>query len=140
VAEALNRRFASGRGGSQFFSLIYAIVNVRTRQLSYTSAGHPPIMHHPAGGSPAMLEGGGMPVGLAPENTDYFEETIQLNPGDRLMLYSDGLGDAVNTTDQLFGSAQLLQYTAAASHRPLREWIDGLLIELKNWRGGNEIK
>jgi sigma-B regulation protein RsbU (phosphoserine phosphatase) len=88
---------------------------------------------------PIACEGGGLPIGLARGNTDYFEETVQLKLGDRLLLYSDGLADAVSKTDQLFGSSQLLQYTAASSHKSLRDWIAGLLIELKNWRGGNEI-
>lgn len=139
VALALNRRFASGQGSKQFFTLLYGILNVGAREFTYVSAGHPPMVHQVANGAPEFLQGGGLPIGMAPENDDYYPETIQLSAGDRLLIYSDGLGDAVNGEDQLFGSSRLMEYVRVTYNKPLPEMINGLMAELKNWRAGAKI-
>lgn len=123
VAVRLNRRFASSRGSSEFFTLVYGILDTATREFTYVSAGHPPILLQRADGGPEMLEGGGLPIGMAPENEDYYQESVQLARGDRLMLYSDGLGDAVNADDQLFGSNRFQEYARITYNKPLDEMV-----------------
>ena len=61
-----------------------------------------------ASGAVENLDVGGFPVGIMPFGT-YEEATVQLNPGDVLVIYSDGVTESVNENDDEFGEAQLLE-------------------------------
>ncbi|HEX5271183.1 MAG TPA: SpoIIE family protein phosphatase, partial [Gemmataceae bacterium] len=89
VAEVLNRRFPWDEATGQFFTLFYATLHLRTRELRYVTAGHPAAVLVRPGEPPASLpETGGPPIGLGDR---YEEQAVALRPGDRLYLYSDGV-------------------------------------------------
>jgi sigma-B regulation protein RsbU (phosphoserine phosphatase) len=108
VAGKLNQRFGR-QEGKQFFTLTYGVLNLESRELRFTSAGHTPLLHQRAGGSPAMLDVPGFPIGMSPDSNDFSEQAITLKSGDRLFVYSDGLTDTMNADGDIFGAAQLLE-------------------------------
>jgi anti-anti-sigma factor len=73
-------------------TLTYLDLDPFTLELRYVSAGHLPALHAPADGPPRFLEGArSTPLGAAPAQTPIPQERIVLNPGDALLLYTDGL-------------------------------------------------
>ena len=70
--------------------------------LRYACAGHPCPIHVPDGGRPVALGCAGLPVGLFAD-AEYDEAEVEFGPGDRLYLYSDGVTDTVNETNEEFG-------------------------------------
>lgn len=94
VAREINRRFAGAQDAGQFFTLVYGVLDLPGRKLTVTSAGHPPAVYHRRGEAPTKIEVSGMPIGVAQEDEHFYEETIPLNRGDRVVLYSDGLSDS----------------------------------------------
>jgi len=102
----LNARMAGQKlSGYQFATCCYCLLNVKTRQLTFARAGHPyPILLR-AGQPPQQLETRGALLGIF-ENAEFVQETVQLEPGDRLLLYSDGaeslIGHFDGTTDMRF--------------------------------------
>ena len=93
VLSMLNDQLASqALPDSQFITGCYGMIDVQTRGLQYSVAGHPPPLYIPCGGPIRELHGDGSILGLS-TNQRFSAEAIRLQPGDRLLLYSDGLED-----------------------------------------------
>jgi sigma-B regulation protein RsbU (phosphoserine phosphatase) len=90
VVKNLNLRMAAQKlSGYQFATCCYCLLNIKTLQLTYARAGHPyPIIIRPQE-QPKQLEIRGSLLGIF-EQAEYIQQTIQLQPGDKLLLYSDG--------------------------------------------------
>jgi sigma-B regulation protein RsbU (phosphoserine phosphatase) len=110
VAKRLNRQYSGGGETSQDFTMAYGVLNLETKQLVYTSAGHPPILLVPADGSPRMLDIDGFPIGMSSEDVPFEQQAITLSSGDRLLIHSDGVTDTMNDSGQVFGAARLLEF------------------------------
>ena len=92
----------------KFITLFYGILNIQDRIFTYTNAGHDfPFLLNQDGGL-RTLEKGGIILGMF-DNSTYEEETIQLKPGDLMLLYTDGITEATNKKDQAFESERLLE-------------------------------
>jgi len=90
VLKNLNIRMTAQKlSGYQFATCCYCLLNTKTLQLTYSRAGHPyPILLRP-GSKPEQLQIRGSLLGIF-EHAEYVQRTIQLQPGDKLLLYSDG--------------------------------------------------
>lgn len=85
-------RFVDQVEAASFATIVYAELDLDTGVLTYACAGHPPPLLIPASGVPQLLWGGrSTPLGAFVDALDREEEQIQLAPGDRLLLYTDGL-------------------------------------------------
>ena len=112
---------------------VVGVLDGATGEFRYVSAGHPGPLHLPAGGPPVILESPGFPIGLAEELYD--ERCIQLGPGDRLYLYSDGVPEAMDAAGQQFGTDRLLQAISQSRSESLQESVAMLLSEVMRWHG-----
>jgi len=132
----LNRRFQSK--DDRFFTMIYGVLDTRSSTLRFAQAGHPsPILIRSGKGS-TILGTGGMPIGLWPEiEFDCFD--ISVCPGDRILLYSDGVTECVNLNGQAFGEERLLAYLRDQQELPPEELLEGLLTEITVWHGDSEF-
>jgi sigma-B regulation protein RsbU (phosphoserine phosphatase) len=134
VARELNRQFGT-QEGKQYFTLAYGVLNQESREFQFTAAGHPPLLLVRPGESPGMLDVDGFPIGMAPDSDDFHQKAITLEPGDRLLIYSDGLPDAMNGEGEVFGAARLLETVQNLSGASLGELIRAVTGELAKWRG-----
>ena len=135
VAKKLNQRFAATPENKQFFTLAYGVLNLETREFCYTSAGHPPVLHLRSNASPAMLDVSGFPIGMAPETEEFSQESVVLQSGDRLLMYSDGIPDTMNEDGEVFGAARLLESVNKHNQLSLDEMLRSLTGDLGEWRG-----
>jgi sigma-B regulation protein RsbU (phosphoserine phosphatase) len=93
--------------GRRFTTALIAEYDVATRRMTYVNAGHNPPILRRTNGVLEKLEAGGLPLGI--EATAVFDAgTIQLQPGDALILYTDGVVEAFNATGQDFGNERWL--------------------------------
>ncbi len=99
VMKNLNVRLAKQKlSGYQFATCCYSLLNIKTLQLTYARAGHPyPILIRP-NEQPQRLEIRGSLLGIFGKS-EYLQETIQLQPGDKLLLYSDGAESYIGSLD-----------------------------------------
>jgi sigma-B regulation protein RsbU (phosphoserine phosphatase) len=87
--------------------LIYAVINLPIRTLSYVNAGHEfPLHYHGASGEVTELESTGFVLGIA-EGMEYNEVHLPLAPGDRVVFFTDGLTDQVSPKDEFFGGERV---------------------------------
>jgi sigma-B regulation protein RsbU (phosphoserine phosphatase) len=135
VASELNKRFADTLESNQFFTLVYGILDIEECKFCFTSAGHPPILHQRAGDAPAMLDISEFPIGMAPADVKFRQQSVDLSAGDRLVMISDGLTDALNESGEVFGAAKFLECIGRRDNTPLQETIDGILEDVNRWRG-----
>jgi len=99
VMKNLNVRMAAQKlSGYQFATCCYCLLNIKTLQLTYARAGHPyPILIRPQE-RPQQLEIRGSLLGIF-EQAEYIQQTIQLQPGDKVLLYSDGAEPFIGSLD-----------------------------------------
>ena len=117
--------------------MVYGVIDVRARQLTYAAAGHPGPILVPANGEPVMHSSTGMPIGMLPD-VEFKEQTLNLVPGDRLFLYTDGVTEALNSNDEEFGKTRLLEALEDGREVSLRETIRGIVTRVRKWQGGRD--
>jgi phosphoserine phosphatase RsbU/P len=132
----LNRRFQLK--DDRYFTMIYGVFDTCSSMLQVAQAGHPGPVLIRKGGDVQILGAGGMPVGLWPDiEFDSFESRV--HAGDRLLIYSDGVTESMNGEGDAFGEDRLLSYLKARTMQPLDELLEGLLTEIRAWRGAAEF-
>jgi sigma-B regulation protein RsbU (phosphoserine phosphatase) len=134
VLREVNRRFGT-QEGRQYFTLAYGVLHLDSRRFEFTSAGHPPLLHVQGGRAPTMLDVEGFPIGMAPESDAFQQRAVALQPGDRILIYSDGIPDALRGDGEVFGAARLLDAVQRLSAESLDGLIGCLMGELRDWRG-----
>jgi sigma-B regulation protein RsbU (phosphoserine phosphatase) len=134
VAGILNERFPMDPVTKQYFTLLYGILDLDRSELRYVCAGHPGPVHVRRGRDSAFLDSAGFAVGWFP-HTVYEEASIELEPGDRVYLCSDGLAEARHPTDGFFGNERLAHALDLARSTPLEESVQGLFLALRRWCG-----
>jgi phosphoserine phosphatase RsbU/P len=143
---AANRIIAHHLDARSFITMTYAVVDLRARTMTYARAGHTPLIYVPgncAKGAPRqaqILVPDGMVVGLKLDNGEMFarhlvEETIALQPGDLYLLFTDGISEAMNTRDDLFGETRLGQLVETHAHLPSEELRERMLREIAAFVG-----
>jgi phosphoserine phosphatase RsbU/P len=122
----LARRYASDAG--TFVTAFYGIYDSRSRRLAYSSAGHnPPRLWKCREGLALSLDGAGnLPLGLAPE-TRYPDAAISLDPGDRLVFYTDGITEASRADGIQFGARRVDEILAGSCGKPAQGTIDEIV-------------
>ena len=107
--EEVNNLLDDENEASMFVTLFYAIYDTNTSKFQYANGGHnEPIVVHPDGSTTVIRPTGGTALGIIPELI-YKEDSIQLEPGDTVILYTDGITEAFNTEGELFGLPQLCE-------------------------------
>ncbi|HSD46426.1 MAG TPA: SpoIIE family protein phosphatase [Pyrinomonadaceae bacterium] len=91
----------------KFVTAFYAVVNVPNRTLAFSNAGHNPSLLMRNDGECVRLDAGGSVLGAFP-NEPFAQEEIQLRPGDRLLLFTDGLTEACDDSGEQFGEQRLI--------------------------------
>ena len=94
VAALLNARLAADAADNAYLTLLYGALDMYTGALRLVQAGHPPPLLLPAEGAPRFVGTGGLPVGLLAE-AEYDAIDLVLTPGDRLLVYSDGVTETL---------------------------------------------
>ena len=92
----------------KFVTAFYAVVNIHDRTLTFTNAGHNPPLLARSSGECVRLDAGGSVLGAFPKHS-FAEEQIELRAGDRLLLFTDGLTEAIDESCEQFGEERLVQ-------------------------------
>jgi len=128
---AVNRYLVESIPPNRFVTLFYAELDPKSGGLSFLNAGHnPPLIVH-AGGTMEQLASGGLPLGIMAD-ADFREGRTRLYPGDVLVIYSDGVSEAVNPGGEEFGPTRLYETVARnldSSAAGIRDRIEAALTK-----------
>ena len=128
VNKAMIRRAVAARYATMFYAELHA-----DGRLVYGNAGHnPPIVIGPGG--LRRLEAGGPPVGLF-EDIPYDSGEVQLLPGDRVIVFSDGVSEACNISDEEFSDARIIAVASALEDPSPDALVEALIAEVRSFTG-----
>jgi len=120
-----------GRYATMFFGILD-----ENGGLEYINAGHPsPILIRQNGSAEEAFTEGSFPVGLVP-HAEYFTAAVKLEPGDTLVLFSDGVTEAMDPKEDFFGIPRLVQLLTGQNDTPLDELQKLLLEAVENFSRG----
>ena len=119
-----------------FVTVFYGILDPATGTLIYCNAGHTPpyLLSAQTTDEVRALPRTGMPLGIKADAT-WKPETVQLGPGDVLLLYTDGITDALDEQEEFFRLERLLGVAQANLGRSAQEIQDALLAEVHEFMG-----
>jgi len=118
----------------QFVSAAYLWIDTKTQTATYSAAGHPPLLLWQACERKlARIESNGLLFGVVPELA-FPQRKVQLVPGDRILLYTDGLTEPENESGEAFGDERLEQVLRENQSRPAGDLSERLVRELRAWQ------
>ena len=106
VAQELNERLQGEADNDQYLTMAYADVNFDSGEIRFCQAGHPSPAIIRCDGTVEYVGGGGVPIGLIPDIA-YENTAVQLEPGDRMLFYSDGIIECENIEGKMFEEERL---------------------------------
>lgn len=122
VLKAVNYNLIEHAGSDMFVTVFYAILDTATGKLTYASAGHdPPLLRRASGDIEHLMPTGAL-LGILDE-LPMSDETVEMASGDLLLMYTDGVTDAMNVAEQHYGRdrlAQVLRQTPVAADEGLQ--------------------
>ena len=140
LAAQMNGFLYRSTGANRYATFFYAQIENRGRRLRYVNAGHnPPYFVRCASGATEIIElsVGGTVLGLFPE-TAFQEAALDIRPGDLLVVFTDGVTEALNTAGEEFGEERLKEVLRAAVGTPADEIAERLTDTMRDWIGNAE--
>lgn len=129
----LNRAFC-GQSHGQFVTAAIAVLDGAAQTLTYSAAGHPPLLLWSAASADVQqLEQNGLPLGIL-LNAEYSEITVSFARGDRLAMYTDGIVESENVGEEEFGKDRLGELLNSAVGSPNAR-LEKTMAAVRRWRG-----
>ncbi len=134
VAARTNSALCRNGGVGRFVTFFYAVLDPAGATLTFCNAGHNPPILARADGTIERLSGGGMVLGIF-DSAEYAEETVALEAGDRLLLFTDGITEATDAGHREFGDARLVDMVAAHRCDPPQAVVDAVVAQVAGFAG-----
>ena len=133
-----NNLLAEESANSMFVTVFYGIYHIKTGEVTYTNAGHNPPYVIKANGSIKRFPYSQNVIAGIVKDYPFTEESFQLEPGDTLLLYTDGVTEAVDTEEKEYGEERLEALLKNTSQVGCQQMIDMVKDEVKTFEGDAE--
>lgn len=132
---SLNGEIATSGLGFRFITLALAVINPEKHEVHLVNAGHLPPLLRTAKGKVSSVgqKESGMPLGVVPQQ-NFRELTMTLSPGETLLFYTDGVTEAMNAQQEIYGRVRLAA-TVQRSPKPVRELVPFLVDDVERFFG-----
>ena len=138
VLQVVNRHITRLQKSTQFVTVLYGILDLKTHEFNYARAGHEtPLLLHPDGTVERIPHSPGMALGLW-DTVTLDERTITLPPGSTLLLYTDGMTDCRDTHGEAFGLDRIKTTLSGLSKVNAQQVCDNLLETLVKYQDGSK--
>jgi len=129
-----NNLLCESTNPEKFVTLFYSVLDTGARTLTYCNAGHDAPMIIRADGTSERLKTGGVVLSIM-EDFPYEEETIPFGPGDLMVVYSDGISEAMNPAEEQFGEGRIAEVIGRERHRTATAIIEGIVTAVRDHAG-----
>jgi serine phosphatase RsbU (regulator of sigma subunit) len=138
LVETLNQQLAGRFGDNRYVALFWGEYDGQTGVLNYVNAGQPSPILIRSTGAMDRLPSGGFPVGMFAD-AQYTSDAVNMRPGDRLVIFSDGLTDALNAAGEEFGDERLIECCESIAEGTDANGVaDRVLRDMAEWSAGTE--
>lgn len=136
VLQKANRLIYEDGRSSMFITVFYGVLDPVRMTFTYVNAGHNPplLVRRNPPGIQMLEEGRCIAMGVVPE-IEIIHKVLDLEPGDLLVLYTDGVNEAFNGFDEEFGEERLAEYVQHHCNDPVQKILDGLIDEIRTFCG-----
>ena len=135
VVKLVNDQLNDGNETQMFVTLFYAVYDPETGLVRYANGGHnPPLLVHRDGSSTALPLTGGVALGVVP-NFDFGTDQVVLQPGEALVLYTDGVSEAENSDSEEYGMDRLQAVFSGSAPSSAREANDAIFASVRAFAG-----
>jgi sigma-B regulation protein RsbU (phosphoserine phosphatase) len=134
--ERSNQLLYQSTSPEKFATLFYAILDLQNHQIHYSNAGHDTPYLCCGNAATKRLKIGGIPLGMLPDFT-YEQESVQLEDDSILVAYSDGVTEAMNAQEDMFGEERIAAVIDQHKQAPASEIIDHLVSAVKTFAAGH---
>ena len=135
ILTQVNEELASGNDAAMFVTIFCGILNTETGEILYANAGHNPPLIIDTEGNVAYLQKSGELVLGVMEGISYRVESLRLEAGESLFMYTDGVTEAMNSREELFSEERLEKELSLRARRPIQELIAALMQRIKDFSG-----
>ena len=138
VVSRLNLQLYENTPQEKYVTFFFGVYDAATRTLTYTNAGHlPPVLFR--GGRVERLRAGGTVVGLFSPLT-YEQAEIQIQPGDLLLAFTDGITEPENIYGEEFGEDRMLEVVRRALNASPQILVEEIYRSVSDWTGSPELQ
>jgi serine phosphatase RsbU (regulator of sigma subunit) len=138
----VNRILAKDIRRGMFVTAAYMVLNVKTKTLRVASAGHNPVVLFRAStGENTLVKPKGIALGFDKGtifDNNIQEAEVQLEPGDRIVTYTDGVNEAMNNDSEEFGDERFYELTRTHARKSSKEFVEAVVAALDDHRGDAE--
>jgi phosphoserine phosphatase RsbU/P len=136
-----NRLLFQGTEPNLFVTLMFACLDPKSRNLTYAGAGHPPAyILDKRGEVKAVLRSNSLPLGILHDSPHQISGPVTLEPGDAVLLYTDGLIEATSPGDHPFGANRMIQVMRSSIEQTARRITESLYRAVVEYSGGSRLE
>jgi len=142
IVRRLNQTLQGNIKSNMFVTFFVAILDIRTGRLTFSNAGHNPLLiYNGKANNARFFRMEGMPLGVFDGgvfDTSIKDYQIELQPGDVVLQYTDGLNESRNEAGKFFSTQRILDIAGSHGHRGANEMVRRLVAEETRFRGGTK--
>jgi serine phosphatase RsbU (regulator of sigma subunit) len=135
MADRLNKLIYKSSPSDKYITFFIAVLDSKTGELDIVNAGHNPILLLRKNGTLEKLDAGGVGLGMFDFGIPFAGQKTIINPGDKLFLYTDGIPEAMNESEEEYSDEKMINFFQANSHISSQEFINALVNDLKSHTG-----
>jgi serine phosphatase RsbU (regulator of sigma subunit) len=138
MTDKLNKIIYNASPPDKFITYFIAVLNSKTGELDIVNAGHNPILVLKQDGKLEKIDAGGVGLGMFDMGIPYEGEKITLQAGERLFLYTDGIPEAMNETEDEYSDERMEEFFLKNKTATAQEYVDKIVSDVKSFAGNAE--
>lgn len=132
----LNKLIYRASPPDKFITFFIAVLDPASGKLDIVNAGHNPILLMRKDGNIEKIGAGGIGLGMLDFDLQYNGESLVMNSGDLLFLYTDGIPEAMNNAEEEYSEERMEAFLSNHSSKPLTQFVSDLVEDIKSYAGG----
>ena len=135
MADRLNKLIYKSSPADKYITFFIAVLDSNSGELDILNAGHNPIFLLRKDGPLEKLDAGGVGLGMFDFGIPFTGQKSILNPGDKLFLYTDGIPEAMNESEEEYSDERMINFFTDHSDKPAKDFVDMMVKDVKDYAG-----
>ena len=133
LADKLNKLIYKSSPPDKYITFFIAVLDSKSGSLDVLNAGHNPTFLLRKDGTLGQIDAGGIGLGMLDLGIPYAGQSLTINPGDKLFLYTDGIPEAMNLAEEEYSDRRMIEFLKKNSARPVDEFIKLIVEDVKSF-------